>query len=106
MRILLDEQMPRDLAADIVGHEVRTVAQLKWKGLENGQLLAEAGKQFDVLITMDRRMPLERDLAQYPIAVVLLRAPTNRIEDLRRLVPAILDVLTDVRPGQVRQVGA
>jgi predicted nuclease of predicted toxin-antitoxin system len=106
VRILLDEQIPRDLAADLVGHEVRTVAQQKWKGLENGQLLAEASKRFDVLITMDRRMPLEREITQHRIRLVLLRAPSNRIEDLRPLVPGLLNVLTDVRPGEVRQVGA
>lgn len=44
---------------ELIGHEVRTVGQLGWKGLENGQLLAEAAQRFDVLITMDKRIPLD-----------------------------------------------
>jgi hypothetical protein len=35
MRVLLDEQMPAELIADIGAHEVRTVAQMSWKGIAN-----------------------------------------------------------------------
>jgi len=63
-------------------------------------------QRFDVLITMDRRLPLDRDVAQYPMGVVLVRALSNRIEALHPLVPAILQAVADVRPGEVRRVGA
>jgi hypothetical protein len=36
MRILLDESLPRDLGKEIAGHEVTTVQQAGWTGLENG----------------------------------------------------------------------
>lgn len=49
-------------------------SQLGWTGPSNGQLLATAGGRFDVLITMDKRMPLDRDLSQYQVGVVLVRA--------------------------------
>ena len=65
MRVLLDEQMPRGLLAELAGHEIRTVGQMGWKGLDNGQLLARAADRFDVLISMDRNMPVEHDLSQY-----------------------------------------
>jgi hypothetical protein len=98
--------MPRDLAAELSGHEVRTVGQLGWKGLENGELLAQAATRFDVVVTMDKRIPLDRDVAQYTIGVVLVRASSNRIEALRPLIPAILQALGGVRSGEVRRVGA
>lgn len=39
MRILLDECLPFELAAELVGHDVRTVQQEGWAGVENGELL-------------------------------------------------------------------
>ena len=91
--------MPRDLVVELIGHEVRTVGQLGWKGLGNGELLAEASQNFDVLLTMDKRIPLDIDITHYRIGLILVRAPSNRIEALRPLVPAILQTLTAVEPG-------
>lgn len=42
MKLLLDENLPHDLRAKLVGHEVFTVAYMKWSGLENGELLSAA----------------------------------------------------------------
>jgi hypothetical protein len=106
VRVLLDEQVPKDLVPELVGHEVRTVGQLAWKGLENGELIARAAASFDVMITMDKRMPTELDVTRYRIGLVLIRASSNRIEALRPLVPAILQAIEEVRQGQVRRVGA
>jgi len=98
--------MPRDLVPELIGHEVRTVGQLGWKGLENGELLAEAAQRFDVLITMDKRIPLDIDISKHHIGLILVRAPSNRIEALRPLVAAILQALVQVSPGAVQHVGA
>ena len=106
MRVLLDEQMPRDLAAELVGHEVRTVGEMGWKGLDNGELLDRAASEFDVLISMDRSMPAQQNIPRYPIGLVLIRAVSNRIEALRPLVPQIRASLQKVEPGEVRWVGA
>ena len=106
MRVLLDEQVPRGLAGALHGDEVRTLTQMGWKGLSNGQLLATAGGRFDVLITMDKRMPLDRDLSQYQVGVVLVRAGSNRLEALLPLVPAILDAVSTVQLGELCRMGA
>jgi hypothetical protein len=98
--------MPTDLVAELTGHDVRTVGQLGWKGLENGQLLAQAAGQFDVLISMDKNLPIEQDITQYRVGLVLLRAFSNRIESIRPLVPAIQRALAAVRPGEIQRVGA
>ena len=106
MRVLLDEQMPRDLVAELIGHEARTVGQLGWKGIGNGELLAQASENFDVLLTMDKRIPLDIDITHHRIGLIVVRAPSNRIESLRPLIPAILQSLTVVSPGTVLRVGA
>ena len=52
MRVLLDECVPRALRNDLPGHEVKTVAELGWAGVKNGELLRRAAAEFDVLITV------------------------------------------------------
>lgn len=102
---LVDEQMPRDLVPELAGHEVRTVGEMGWKGLDNGELLARAATQFDALLSRDKSIPLQIDFSRFRIGLILIRATSNRIEALRPLVPAIQDALAQVRPGEARRVG-
>ena len=52
MKLLLDECVVRDLKKDLVGHEVATVIEAGFGGLENGKLLRAASGNFDVLILL------------------------------------------------------
>ena len=104
MNILLDECVDRRLSRFIVGHEVSTAAAKGWKGILNGKLLSLAELEFDVLVTVDRNMAFQQNVPRFKIAVVVLHAATNRIADLRAVVPALLDVLPAVKPGTVTDV--
>ena len=104
MRILLDECLPKRLAPLLAGHEVVTVRQMNWLGLSNGRLLAVANPQFEVLLTVDKNLVCQRDLADLRIAVIVLRAPSNKIEDLEPLVPQVLALLASLQPGTVTLV--
>ena len=64
-----------------------------WAGKRNGELLTLAAAQFDVLITVDQNLQRQHDLTKYNLAVVVLRANTNRLQDLRPLVPVLLQML-------------
>ena len=55
--------MPRDLVAELTGHEVRTVGQMGWKGLANGDLLSQAATRFDAVLSMD--ISLEQGKARF-----------------------------------------
>jgi hypothetical protein len=85
VRVLLDEQLPRQLAPVLIGHEVRTVQQESWKGLKNGALL---------------------DAAESAGFTVLLCAASNTLEDLLPLVPSALKAIQEVRRGHVIRVEA
>lgn len=104
MRLLLDECVDRRLAREISGHHVATVVGLGWAGVRNGALLARTAGQFDVFVTVDRNLAFQQRIDNLPFAVVVLRARTNRLVDLKALVPRLLQVLVDVRPGEVRWV--
>ena len=47
----------------LVGHAVETVAGRGWSGVRNGELLKRAGGEFDVFLTMDRRLPEQQRIA-------------------------------------------
>ena len=97
--------MPVGLVVALAAHEVRTVAQMHWKGITNGELLHLASQRFDVLITMDSGMPGQQDVSRYRIGVVLLRAHSNRLEALLPLAPALERAIAAVRPGTVVYAG-
>jgi predicted nuclease of predicted toxin-antitoxin system len=106
MRILLDESLPRTLAQELSGHEVKTVHRQGWAGLNNGELLRKASPEFRVLLTGDQNIEYQQNPAALPIAVVVMVAVNNRIETLRPLVPKLLEVLATIKPGQLIRVGA
>ena len=107
MRVLLDEQLPRQLSPFLAGHTVRTVQQESWAGLKNGALLKAAeAADFTVLVTGDQNLQFQQNLANRRLGVVVLCAASNALEDLLPLVPAALKAIADVRPGQVIRVEA
>jgi hypothetical protein len=107
MRVLLDEQLPRQLAPYFVGHEVRTVQPEAWAGLKNGALLTKAEDAgFEVLITGDKNMPFQQNIAKRRRGVLVMVAPSNAIEDLLPVVRNALAALATIQVGQVVPVEA
>lgn len=99
MKVLLDECLDQRLAADILGHEVKTVPEMGWANLKNGELLTLAQVGFDTFVTVDRNLPYQQNLPKYDIAVVVLRAKSNRLADLQPLVPELLRTLPSAASG-------
>jgi hypothetical protein len=106
VRVLLDESIPVDFAQDLSALDAQTVIGLGWAGLKNGALLRQAAGQFQVLVTMDKNLQFQQNLAAHAIGVVLIRARSNRIDDLRQLVPQILDAVAASEPGKIRIASA
>jgi len=69
-----------------------------WAGIKNGDLLALAGKEFDVFVTVDRKIAVEHDLTRFTFAVILLRARTNRLEHIRPLAQRCWNKLSMRKP--------
>jgi hypothetical protein len=106
MKLILDECIDRRLAKEFVGYEVKTVPQMGWAGIKNGQLLALVEAEFDVFITVDRNLSFQQNLPQFNIAVVVLQASSNRLADLKPVVPNILAILANAVKGQATVVSA
>ncbi len=106
MRVLLDECVPRPLRRHLSEHEVQTVKEVGWSGTENGALLAlirAAG--FDAFLTVDQNLQYQQDLRAAGVAVVVLVASSNRLDDLEPLVPRLREALKQIAPADLVRVG-
>jgi hypothetical protein len=106
MRILLDESLPGELRTELQGHDVLTVREAGWSGLSNGELLARAAGKFDVFVTADQNLQYQQNLAALPVAVVVLVARSNRMQDLRPLLPDLLDRLPKLPARALARIGS
>jgi len=105
MKLLLDECVDRRFAKALSGHSVKTVPQMGWAALKNGELLARADQEFDVFITVDRGLPSQQNLAKRKIALLIMKAKTNQLKDLLPLTTDILAALPKLKAGEVVVVG-
>jgi predicted nuclease of predicted toxin-antitoxin system len=105
VNILLDECVPARLGRSLAEHTVTTVQRRGWAGIKNGALLALAEKEFDAFITVDRKIATQQDLTKFKIPVLLLRARTNRLEDIRPLAVELLEKLPRASAGELTIIG-
>ena len=106
MWLLLDECVPRPLKRDLVGHDVRHVVDMGWSSKRNGELLRlMVTSRFEALLTVDQNLSFQQNLRASNIGVVLVLAKTNRIKELRPLVPQMLEALSHVKAGELVRVG-
>jgi len=107
MRILFDECLPAALTAVLtaLGHECETVRRAGFGSKKNGELLSLAEGRWDVLLTGDRNIKFQQNMASRRIAIVVLRARTNRLKDLLPLMPACAQTLLSIQPGSIAEVG-
>ncbi len=104
MRVLLDECVDWRLLRDLAGHDVKTARQMGWSEVKNGQLLRLTAEHFDVFVTVDRNLSFQNKVIDLPLAVIVLAAPTNRLADLRLLLPRLLPAIDQTMAGQVALV--
>src|SRR5438046_8649552 len=108
MKVLVDECAPKALKRNLTahGHDCLTVQDAGWSGKENGELLALAESEFDVLVTLDTNLNYQQNLAGRKLAIVILFARSNRLADLTPLFTPCADALATVHPGTVIRVAA
>jgi predicted nuclease of predicted toxin-antitoxin system len=88
MKILFDQGTPVPLRDHLVGHAVRTAHELGWSGLSNGELLRVAERDFDALITTDKNLQYQQNLAGRKLAIRIL--PTTSWPRIQRHVALVV----------------
>jgi len=104
MLVLFDNGTPRTLARYLIDHHTVTEARARgWGELENGELLivAEAAG-FEVLLTTDRNLRYQQNLAGRKIALVVLGQ--GRWSAIKRHIAEVLTAINAARPGSYTEV--
>ena len=102
MRILFDQGTPAPLRDHLPGHSVETAYEKGWSALRNGELLAKAEAAFDLLITTDRNLRHQQNLAERRIAILVL--PTTSWPLLQKIASQIAAAVASLQPGQYLEV--
>jgi hypothetical protein len=106
LKTIIDEGVPRKIVSHLrgEGHDVQPFPNA-WKGLTNGRLLAAmSSKGYDCLLTCDKNLMHQQNLASVHIAVVVL--PTQDLATRIALVASIGDTLSRAQPGEASFVTA
>lgn len=105
MNILLDECVPKDLSKSFPNHACLTVPKAGFSGKKNGELLDLAEQNgFDVFLTVDGSLPYQQNLTGRKLALLIIEARSNRLEDLLLHIPACLEALSSLQAGQVVRI--
>ena len=86
------------LKSRLTGHDYRTVQEMGWEGVKNGQLLVLAEKEFDVFLTGDKNLRYQQNLTSRKLSIVLL--PTTHWPTVREHVEEVQQVMTAVHAGE------
>lgn len=107
MRILIDECLPADLreVAAKMGHEYETVRRAGYGSKKNGELLALAEGRWDLLLTSDKNIRHQQNMAGRKISILILRTKSNRMEDLLPLMGTCAEAIRNMLPGLILEVG-
>lgn len=104
MKVLLDECVPRKLKREIANHEVVTVTEQGWSGIENGELLNLAATEFDIFLTVDQNLSFQQNLKNFDIGIILMVARNNRLKTLLPLIPAVRAAIEEVKAGEIIRI--
>ena len=107
MLILLDENLPLELAAELSGHDVRSVRDMAWRGKRNGELLAlMRDSDIEFFVTVDQSLRFQQPIDRFPTGIIQLFARSNNITHLRPLMPSVRAYRADGQFEKLKEIRA
>jgi hypothetical protein len=109
MNVFVDECVTKRLMPHLTGHHFVHATDTALRSTKNGALLRAVAPDFEVLLTTDRHLPMQQNLSLFPLAVVIMRGVSNKLEDLLPLLAdtlAALDQIAQrgVQAGEVHEI--
>ncbi len=104
MRVLIDECIDPRLKTLLSDQDVATVHEQGWGTLEDGPLLAQAQKEFDIFVTIDGSLEFQQNVSSFHIALIVVHVPKNQIAHYRAIQKELLAAIEQARPGVVIHV--
>ena len=87
----------------LVGHDVSTAYECGWSTLKNGELLAAADLEgFKVLVTTDKNLKYQQNLASRSIAILVLG--TTSWPRIRASAEIIVAAVATAAPGTYAEI--
>ena len=100
MLILFDNNVDWRFSKLLIGHDVKTTFAMGWAEFQNGKLLRAAEDSgFPVLITADKQMQHQQNMAGRNICVLVLSSVLTDFPGIAPLATKVLEELKNVRPG-------
>jgi hypothetical protein len=93
-----------EVEREIANHEVVTVTEQGWSGIENGELLKLAATEFDIFLTVDQNLSFQQNLKNFDIGIVLMVARNNRLKTLLPLMRAVRTAIDEVKAGEIIRI--
>jgi hypothetical protein len=97
VKILFDQGTPAPLRRTLPNHTVITAFEKGWANLSNGNLLREAEREFDLLITTDKNLQYQQNLAGRKIAILVL--PTTSWPAIQQHQAKVAAAVDCIKPG-------
>lgn len=105
MKIIIDECLPRRLCKLLPFEQVWTVPQIGLAGLKDTELLeALDAKGIDVFVTIDGNIEYQQQFVNRVFGTVVIRAASNRFQDLTPLATALTEAVSGVSAGQLVRI--
>jgi len=106
MKVLLDECIPRKFKYSLTGHDCKIVPEAGLAGHKNSRLLSLAeAAGYELFLTIDKGLPYQQNLMGRSIAILIVRAKSNRLIDLLPHLGACQSAIALIIPGDVIRVG-
>ena len=106
MKVLLDNCVDWRVKNLLTDHSVAHCKDLGWANLSNGDLLAAAADaDFEVMITVDKKIKYEQNLDRLPLTVIEIDIPDSRLPAIAAISPQIIQALTLVGQSRFISVG-
>jgi predicted nuclease of predicted toxin-antitoxin system len=102
LKILLDESVPHIVQTRLSHLDIRTVQDMGWAGIKNGELLRRAETEFNVFVTADQQLRYQQNLSGQTLGIIVL--PTNQVRTVVSLLPAIEENMKRVQPGMFLEI--
>ena len=106
MKILLDENLPKQLKADFGPEdEVKTVRDMGWLGKKNGELLSLAtANDFEVFITLDKNLKFQQSIYKFPLKFIVLLAVDNKPGTIALFIDKIKALLNSPEIPKISEI--
>jgi hypothetical protein len=79
---------------------------MSWQSRKDRELLLDAERSFDVVVTIDRKIELQQDLTQFRLGFVIARVRSNLISEFLPIFEQLREAAERVKPGEIIHVSA